>query len=1450
MEVVFFGEEPTWKVRVKEQHGRRGVAALVVMVAFSVLGVVPDATRAEATTDGFDDVPADAFYSAAVSSLAARGVFEGTECATSKLCPGAPLDRKTMAVWIVRVIDKADPTPLAETRFPADVVAGSFHAPFIERMAELAITFGCDPNDGTRFCPNRFVTRSQMAAFLTRAYKLPAAADPPAFTDVPMNAWYAQSVASLAASGITAGCGDGTRFCPNDDVTRGQMAAFLHRAESGLQEVIDAPPDTYAALAAGERHSCAIRTDRSIVCWGHNEAGETDAPSGAFTALAAGDRHSCAIRTDPGIADRSIVCWGPNLIEEEGASGRTDAPPGTYTAVAAGERHSCAIHTDTSIRCWGSETDFDGTYLDRTDPPPGTYTAVAAGGRHSCAIHTDGSIRCWGSNIGFDGNHAGQSVAPSGTFTAVAAGGRHSCAIRTGGAIVCWGSNESGQAVAPSGTYTAVAAGGRHSCAIRTGGSIRCWGSNIGFDGNHAGQSVAPSGTFTAVAAGGRHSCAIHTDGSIRCWGFDIGAPAQTQDDEETTARDALVALYNATNGANWANNTNWLSDKPLGEWHGVSTDAEGRVTNLSLAQNRLIGRIPSVMGGLTHLSWLDLGNDGGSCGNEGCEPSSPTANRLSGEIPSQLGNLTNLQHLGLSWNELSGRIPSQLGNLTNLQYLGLSWNELSGRIPSQLGNLTNLQYLGLSWNELSGRIPIQLGNLSALRELILGNNQLSGQIPSQLGHLSNLYNLWLRDNRLSGQVPSDLGRLANLDSLILSGNPNLSGPLPGSFTGLTSLNQLYVHGTGLCAPTDAAFRSWLAGVGDKFVGVVNCPDDRAALVALYNATNGANWADNTNWLSDRPLDEWYGIWTDSDGRVTNLDLQGNGLAGVIPPEIGNLTNLRDLWLSGNGLIGVIPSELGRLSNLQSLGLYDTRLGGAIPTELGGLSNLGRLYLVNNQLGGAIPSELGRLTNLELLELEHNRLGGAIPPELGRLGNLRQLRLNGNRLGGAIPPELGRLSNLELLDLRENRLGSVIPSELGHLTNLEYLAFNENRLTGLLPSTLTRLAGLDEFAFGNNSGLCAPANTVFQNWLGSIPNNFLGLPHGPRCATTAEPSQEEADPLGSPPRSLGLDPFYEKYLDAGGIPIVSASHVPDEALHRARDIIGEMLSDRADLTASMARDGIRVVVLGKSASHSELPEWVEWIGDPGEGELRGFFLDPLVVTSEENLLCYPDDPHGNGGEVLIHEFAHAVHFVGIEKRQPGARFGRRLATMFTEARAAGLWDYTYAATNSAEYWAEGVEIWFGFNEPGHANTRRELEEYDPSLARLVTEVFGDATVSSSCKETYSVDRRRTLIQGVLSGSDGQGLHETWLRASSGVSEDSRWALTDSDGLFVMWVPDGSFTLDVYAAPGTQCAGWYDGDGGITTMREQAERLTTSGTAIKNIAIQLPAPPQDLPSIQC
>ena len=129
---------------------------------------------------------------------------------------------------------------------------------------------------------------------------------------------------------------------------------------------------------------------------------------------------------------------------------------------------------------------------------------------------------------------------------------------------------------------------------------------------------------------------------------------------------------------------------------------------------------------------------------------------------------------------------------------------------------------------------------------------------------------------------------------------------------------------------------------------------DRAALVALYNAMDGPNWVDNTNWLTDAPLGEWYGVRADRQGRVIWLDLSGrwdpeaqesvpHGLSGPIPPELGSLSNLMWLNLSRNNLSGRIPPELGGLSRLERLYLGTNGLSGPIPPELGGLSNLEEL---------------------------------------------------------------------------------------------------------------------------------------------------------------------------------------------------------------------------------------------------------------------------------------------------------------------------------------------------------------------------------------------------------------------------------------------------------------------------------------------------------------------------
>ena len=201
---------------------RRALTGAVVVLAL----VASLQARAAAQDSGsYPDVASDAYYAVPVAQLAGQGVFEGTLCSEG-FCPDGAMDRKTMAVWVVRVLDGRDPSPVSASRF-ADVDAAGFYAPFIERMAELGVTKGC--GDGSGFCPDRSVTRAEMAVFLSRAYELPEAPDP-GFVDVASDAWYAADVARLAASGITVGCGDGSGFCPSRNTTRAQMATFLYRA--------------------------------------------------------------------------------------------------------------------------------------------------------------------------------------------------------------------------------------------------------------------------------------------------------------------------------------------------------------------------------------------------------------------------------------------------------------------------------------------------------------------------------------------------------------------------------------------------------------------------------------------------------------------------------------------------------------------------------------------------------------------------------------------------------------------------------------------------------------------------------------------------------------------------------------------------------------------------------------------------------------------------------------------------------------------------------------------------------------------------------------------------------------------------------------------------------------------------------------------------------------------
>ena len=381
--------------------------------------------------------------------------------------------------------------------------------------------------------------------------------------------------------------------------------------------------------------------------------------------------------------------------------------------------------------------------------------------------------------------------------------------------------------------------------------------------------------------------------------------------------RDALVALFFATGGRNWRESRLWLSSRPIGEWHGLTVDESGRVTRLELPENNLNGQIPPELGMLSNLQTIEL------WGNE-----------LSGKIPPELGSLSNLQALELAANDLSGEIPPDLGLLYNLKELHLYHNQLIGAIPPKIGDLVSLQEIILHGNQLSGEIPNELANLEFLRRLNLDENRLTGVIPPELGSLLHLQAMTLNDNLLEGELPAELGKLRNLRYLRLEGN-RLDGCAPGNwqskFGEHSDLGGLLFCDTASVPQLDPTLLS-----------------DRYALVEFYYATRGLFWKEKSNWLSPEPLENWHGVTTDGNGRVTQLNLVANNLNGEFPSEIRYLTNLEMLDLSKNGLKGMVPTGIGHLANLMYLSLEGNRwLIGCIP---GTLST--QLNMAQSDLGG------------------------------------------------------------------------------------------------------------------------------------------------------------------------------------------------------------------------------------------------------------------------------------------------------------------------------------------------------------------------------------------------------------------------------------------------------------------------------------------------------------------
>jgi cyclophilin family peptidyl-prolyl cis-trans isomerase len=210
---------------------------------------------------------------------------------------------------------------------------------------------------------------------------------------------------------------------------------------------------------------------------------------------------------------------------------------------------------------------------------------------------------------------------------------------------------------------------------------------------------------------------------------------------------------------------------------------------------------------------------------------------------------------------------------------------------------------------------------------------------------------------------------------------------------------------------------------------------------------------------------------------------------------------------------------------------------------------------------------------------------------------------------------------------------------------------------------------------------------------------------------------------------LKLDPFYQKYLPVDQLPVLSSTNASDFALREAAYIVRHMLSLRPDIIQVLATNHVKIVVMAYNEYTTDLPEQ-RHMQPPVYWDSRARGLGGRTCSgAEENLLCYPGDPYSTEN-IFIHEFGHVIHGIAMKALDPS--FDGRLRAAYASATNHGLWKGTYAGTGVGEYWAESVQDWFDNNRfddalHNHVHTRVMLKEYDPGVAELCAEVFGEVS---------------------------------------------------------------------------------------------------------------------------
>ncbi|KAL5197151.1 hypothetical protein ABZP36_000663 [Zizania latifolia] len=539
---------------------------------------------------------------------------------------------------------------------------------------------------------------------------------------------------------------------------------------------------------------------------------------------------------------------------------------------------------------------------------------------------------------------------------------------------------------------------------------------------------------------------------------------------------------------------------------HGISGVADLSVfvnltmlVKLSIANNNLSGSLPSNVGSLKSLKFMDISN-----------------NRFSGPIPENIGNLRSLQNLSLAGNNFSGPLPDSINGLASLQSLDVSGNSLSGPLPASLKSLRSMVALNLSYNAYTKGIPVGLGFLVNLQSLDLSWNQLEGGvdwkflIESTVGHVDFSGNLLtsttpkelrfladisetvlylnLSHNKLSGSLIdgvelSTFGRLKVLD---LSHN-QLSGDLPG-FNYVYDLEVLRLANNAFTGfvPSgllkgDSLVLSELDLSANNLTGHINMIT--STTLQVINLSSNALFGDlpllagscTVLDLSNNQFKGNLSVIAKWSNDLEYIDLSQNNLTGIIPDVSSQFLRLNYLNLSHNSLDDTIPEAVVQYPKLTILDLSSNQFRGPIPANLLTSSMLQELYIQDNMLSGGLPfpGSSSKNLSLQVIDISGNHFNGRLPDDIVSLSGLQTLDISTNNFSGPLPAGITKLAALTSLDISMNQFTGPLPEALPD--TLQSFNASYNDLSGVVPVNLRKFP---ESSFHpGNSKLEYPANS-------------------------------------------------------------------------------------------------------------------------------------------------------------------------------------------------------------------------------------------------------------------------------------------------------------------------------------------------------------------------------------